>query len=66
MFLTLTASTFPIAEGRETESVEETASANATVQLTYTYTPVPEPAPVPLLAIGIVALLRFRGSKVQS
>lgn len=61
-FLTLTASTFPVAEGRETEAVEEIANGNATVQLTYTYTPVPEPASVALLILGTVAFLwqRFR------
>lgn len=60
IFLTLTASTFPIAEGEETESVAETANANATVQLTYAYTPIPEPGTLALLTIGSVAFLWLR------
>ena len=57
IFLTLTASTFPIVEGRETEAVEETASATANVVLTYDYAAAPEPGTVALLAAGLVVLL---------
>ncbi len=60
IFLTLTASTFPVADGIENEAVKDTANAHATVQLTYTYTPVPEPGAAALLTIGMVALLRLR------
>lgn len=52
IFLTLTASTFPVVEGMQTEDVRETANAVATVQLTYTYTPastVPEPGTMAML-----------------
>ena len=60
IFLTLTAKSFPLVEGMETEAAEETANASATVQLTYDYTPVapvPEPETVALLAIGIPGTL---------
>lgn len=58
IFLSLAASTFPIVQGMETESVTETANAHATVQLTYTYTPasaVPEPATMAMLAAAACA-----------
>lgn len=60
IFLTLTAKTFPLVQGMENETVQETANATATVTLTYNYTPVtavPEPAIAPLTAIGIPALI---------
>ncbi len=60
IFLTLTAKTFPIVQGMETESVTETADATASVTLTYDYTPaaaVPEPATAPLLAMGASGFL---------
>ncbi|MGA7414702.1 MAG: choice-of-anchor E domain-containing protein [Bryobacteraceae bacterium] len=59
VFLTLTAKTFPIVQGMETESVTETANASATVKLTYDYTPAaaaPEPATVLLLSAGMAGL----------
>jgi hypothetical protein len=60
LFLTLTASTFPIVSGLETESVTETANAKATVELTYAYAPttsVPEPKTIVLTAIGVAFLV---------
>jgi hypothetical protein len=59
IFLTLTAKTFPIVQGMETESVTDTANANASVTLTYDYRPaaaVPEPATAALLAMGALGL----------
>lgn len=63
IFLGLTASTFPLVEGRERESAVETANATATVQLTYDYTPapsVPEPGTAALLGIGVILLAALR------
>jgi len=63
IFLTLSATTFPIDEGQETESVTETANANALVKLTYDYTPassVPEPRTLALVTIGIACILGIR------
>jgi hypothetical protein len=57
IFLSLTASTFPIVSGLETEAVTETANANATVGLTYVYAPVPEPRTVALTVIGVAFLV---------
>ena len=60
IFLTLSASSFPIAEGQQTESVEETANALSTVELTYDFTPgaaaAPEPSARTMLATGLMAL----------
>jgi hypothetical protein len=59
IFLTLTATSFPIAQGMQRETVEETANATGIVQLTYNYTavsPTPEPATMALLACGVIAL----------
>lgn len=39
IFLTLTATSFPIVTGLETETVEETADAHTTEVLTYRFTP---------------------------
>ena len=69
IFLTLTATSFPLAEGREMESVTETASAHALVSLTYDYRPassVPEPGTLALGTIGFASMLglgRWRGSR---
>lgn len=62
IFLTLTATSFPIAEGRETESVTETADAHTTDVLTYRYTPfaVGEPASASILMVGLFGLWRRR------
>lgn len=63
IFLTLSATTFPVAEGEETESVTETANANALVKLTYDYTPassVPEPGTLALGTIGVAGILGIR------
>ena len=54
---TLTATTFPLAEAMQIESVTETANANATIGLTYDYTPAPEPGTVALSALGILVIL---------
>jgi hypothetical protein len=64
IFLTLSATTFPVAEGLETESVTETANASALVKLTYNYTPaasVPEPGTLALGMVGIACLLGLGG-----
>lgn len=63
IFLTLTATTFPVAEGLETESVTETANASALVKLTYDYTPalsVPEPGTLVLGMVGVAGILGLR------
>ena len=56
LFLTLAATSFPVAQGRETEDVIETANASATVQLTYDYTEAPEPATFLLLVAAFAGL----------
>lgn len=59
IFLTLTATSFPLAEGMEQESVRETANATGVAQLTYSYSPLtatPEPGTMALLGCGLVAL----------
>jgi hypothetical protein len=59
IFLTLTATSFPIAQGMQREAVEETANATGIVQLTYSYTAVsatPEPGTLALLGCGVLAL----------
>jgi hypothetical protein len=60
IFLTLTATSFPLVEGMETESVTETANATARVTLAYDYTPVPDPGMLPLLAAGLAGLAWIR------
>jgi hypothetical protein len=63
IFLTLTATSFPLAEGQETESVTETANAHALVSLTYDYRPassVPEPGTLALGTIGFACMLGIR------
>jgi hypothetical protein len=62
IFLTLTATSFPVAEGRETESVTETADAHASDVLIYRYTPfaVGEPASAGILMAGLLGLWRRR------
>ena len=62
IFLTLTATSFPIVTGLETETVEETADAHTTEVLTYRFTPlaVAEPAGWTILAAGLLGLWRRR------
>jgi hypothetical protein len=62
IFLTLTATSFPVAEGHETESVTETADAHTTDVLIYSYTPfaVGEPASAGILMVGLLGLWRRR------
>ena len=60
IFLTLDATSFPLVQGLESESVSDTANAHATVTLTYDYTPassVPEPGTFALGTIGFAWLL---------
>ena len=64
IFLTLSATTFPVAEGLETQSVTETANASALVKLTYNYTPaasVPSRGTLALGMVGIACLLGLGG-----
>lgn len=65
IFLTLSATSFPIAEGRETESVTETADAHTIDVLAYRYTPfaVGEPASAGILLVGLLGLWRRRRVK---
>jgi hypothetical protein len=65
IFLTLTATSFPVVQGMRQETVEDTANATGVVQLTYSYTPAsptPEPGTMALLVCGLIALpwLRLR------
>ncbi|HKD09515.1 MAG TPA: choice-of-anchor E domain-containing protein [Bryobacteraceae bacterium] len=63
IFLTLTATSFPIAQGLRQEAVEDTANATGVVQLTYSYTPAsatPEPGTMALLVCGVIALPSLR------
>ena len=61
IFLTLDATSFPIVDGQQMESVSETANARAVVQLTYEYAPVPEPGTLALGTIGFAWILAMRG-----
>jgi hypothetical protein len=69
IFLTLTATSLPLAEGQEMESVTETANALTLVSLTYDYRPassVPEHVTLALGTIGFSCMLglgRWRASR---